>query len=114
MHVKDCDPSGFAWLNGDAEQSTLGYVRYGEEGDAPVIIMCNFTPVLREEFRVGVPLAGHWEEVLNTDSEIYDGGNRGNLGGVRSTDISHDGQHQSVQIVLPPLSVVVLRHVQSD
>ena len=113
LHVKDCDPSGFAWLNGDAEQSTLGYVRYGEEGDAPVIIMCNFTPVLREEFRVGVPLAGHWEEVLNTDSEIYGGGNRGNLGGVGSTDVPHDGQHQSVQIVLPPLSVVVLRHVQN-
>ena len=86
-------------------------MRHGNDGDAPVVIMCNFTPVLRECFRVGVPLAGHWEEVLNTDEEIYGGGNRGNLGGVGSTEIPYDGQTQSVEIVLPPLSVVVLHHV---
>ncbi|SLN38738.1 1,4-alpha-glucan branching enzyme GlgB [Pseudooctadecabacter jejudonensis] len=110
LHVKDCDPDGFAWLNGDAGQSTLGYVRYGHDGDAPVVIMCNFTPVLRQDFALGVPKAGRWDEVLNTDSEIYGGGNRGNMGGVHSTPEPRDGHDTSVSIVLPPLSVVVLRH----
>ena len=109
LHVKDCNHDGFRWLNGDPQQSTLGYVRYGNDGDAPVVVMCNFTPVMREGFRVGVPVAGHWEEVLNTDSAIYGGGNRGNLGGVDSTDTPADGQDHSVQLALPPLSVVVMR-----
>jgi len=112
LHVKDCDPSGFAWLNGDADQSTLGYMRFGADGDAPVVIMCNFTPVLREGFEIGVPLAGQWDEVLNTDSDIYGGGNRGNMGGVQSRPQPRDDQDNSVQIVLPPLSVVVLRHTK--
>ena len=109
LHVKDCDPDGFQWLNGDAAQSTMGYLRLGSDGDVPVVVTCNFTPVLRDNFRVGVPKAGHWEEVLNTDSETYGGGNRGNLGGVESTAMAADGQDNSIQLVLPPLSVVVLR-----
>ncbi|WP_108814060.1 1,4-alpha-glucan branching protein GlgB [Loktanella sp. Alg231-35] len=109
LHVMDCEADGFQWLNGDAAQSTMGYMRMGAKGDPPVIVMCNFTPVTRSEFRVGVPLAGHWEEVLNTDAAAYGGGNRGNLGGVDSVPEAADGQEQSVQLVLPPLSVVVLR-----
>ncbi|WP_425100260.1 1,4-alpha-glucan branching protein GlgB [Tropicibacter sp. S64] len=109
LHVNDCQPEGFEWLNGDPQQSTLGYIRFGRSGDAPVVVMCNFTPVMREGFRIGVPRAGHWEEVLNTDSEIYGGGNRGNLGGVASTDEPCDGKAHSVSLTLPPLSVVVLR-----
>ncbi|MFZ7091521.1 1,4-alpha-glucan branching protein GlgB [Primorskyibacter sp. 2E233] len=109
LHVKDCLPDGFAWLNGDADQSTLGFIRYGEKGDAPVVVMCNFTPVLREGFRIGVPEMGHWEEVLNTDSELYGGGNRGNLGGLTAEKIACDGQEASVQMTLAPLATVVLR-----
>ena len=109
LHVKDCDPSGFKWLNGDPLQSTLGYARYGDDGDAPVVVMCNFTPVLREGFRVGVPRSGHWEEVLNTDSELYGGGNCGNLGGLDSQPVPCDGEDNSVELTLPPLSVVILR-----
>lgn len=109
LHAKDCDPDGFSWLNGDPAQSTLGYVRYGDMDDAPVVVMCNFTPVERSSFRLGVPQAGFWEEVLNTDAEIYGGGNRGNFGGVETTDITADGLAQSLEMTLPPLSVVVLR-----
>ena len=110
LHVKDCEPDGFAWLNGDAAQSTLGYVRFGAANDPSVVVMCNFTPVERSGFRLGVPDGGFWEEALNTDAEIYGGANRGNLGGVASEDVAADGQIQSVTITLPPLSVVVLRH----
>ncbi len=109
LHVKDCEPSGFKWMNSDPLHSTLGYVRMGGDNDPPVVVMCNFTPVLRDGLRVGVPQDGHWDEVLNTDSALYGGGNRGNLGGLDSQPESCDGEENSVQLTLPPLSVVVLR-----
>lgn len=109
LYVNDCMPEGFAWLNNDPSQSTMGFVRYGGPKDAPVVVMCNFTPVERIDFRAGVPEQGFWEEVLNSDAEIYGGGNRGNLGGVNSESIQADGHAQSVRLTLPPLSVVVLR-----
>lgn len=109
LHVKDCMPEGFAWLSKDAAQSTLSYVRYGADGDAPIVIMCNFTPVERLDFRLGVPEAGFWEEALNTDAAIYGGENRGNIGGQSTTDIAIDGHQQSLTLTLPPLSVVILK-----
>ena len=114
LHVKDCEPDGFCWLNGDPDQSTLGYARFGAEGDAPVVVMCNFTPVLRDNFRVGVPAPGQWEEAINTDSALYGGGNFGNLGAVQTEHIPCDGQPHSVTLTLPPLSVVVIRHKQTN
>lgn len=109
LHVGDCVPEGFAWISNDPSQSTLGFVRYGNKDDAPVVVMCNFTPVERLDFRIGVPSAGVWEEVLNTDAEIYGGGNRGNLGSVTTQATPCDGHGQSVTLTLPPLSTVVLR-----
>lgn len=109
LHVKDCDASGFAWLHNDPTQSTIGFLRYGSDDDEPVLIMCNFTPVERNGFRIGVPLAGFWKERLNTDAGIYGGGNRGNLGGCTSQDVPADGHNQSITLTLPPLSVVVLQ-----
>lgn len=109
LHVNDCVPEGFAWLNNDPTQSTMGFARFGAKGDAPVVVMCNFTPIERLDFRVGVPELGFWEEVLNSDAEIYGGGNRGNLGGGDAAAIAADGHAQSVVLTVPPLSVVVLR-----
>ena len=109
LHAKDCLPDGFGWLSNDPSQSTIAFARYGDDGDAPVVVVCNFTPVERLDFRVGVPEQGFWEEVLNTDADIYGGGNRGNLGGGASEDIATDGHAQSIALTLPPLAVVVLR-----
>lgn len=109
LHVNDCTPDGFAWICNDPVQSTLGFARFGNDGDAPVVVMCNFTPIERVSFRIGVPSAGIWEEVLNTDAEIYGGGNRGNLGHVTAQDVACDGHAQSVVLTVPPLSTVVLR-----
>ena len=109
LHAKDCTPDGFSWLHNDPAQSTIGFARFGEDTDAPVVIVCNFTPVERLNYRVGVPASGFWEEVLNTDAEIYGGGNRGNLGGQTADDMPADQHAQSVTLTLPPLSVVVLR-----
>ena len=109
LHVKDCDPDGFRWLASDAEQSVLAYARLGGPGDPPVVAICNFTPVERSNFRIGVPLAGRWDEVLNTDAAIYGGGGRGNLGGVDAEPAPHGDQPASMSVTLPPLAVVIFR-----
>ncbi len=109
LHVKDCEAAGFQWISNDPSQSTIAFLRRGNAGDAPVVVVCNFTPVTREGFQVGVPEAGFWEEVLNTDAAVYGGDNRGNLGGCTTENSPADGQAQSIRLTLPPLSVVVLR-----
>jgi len=107
LHLKDCEADGFAWLCNDPTQSVTGYLRKGAAGEADIVVICNFTPVERSGFEVGLPHAGHWDEVLNTDAAIYGGGNRGNLGGC-ATHATTDGQ--AIAVTLPPLSVVVFRH----
>ena len=108
LHRRDCDPSGFAWIANDPEHSLSAFVRYGEEGDAPVMVVCNFTPVERR-WHIGAPAAGTWEEVLNTDAEGYGGGNRGNQGTVHTIGDARDGHAQSVNIIVPPLATVMFR-----
>ena len=107
LHVKDCTHDGFEWINcNDAENSTLSFVRHGNAGDLPVVVACNFTPIERTHFKIGVPEAGHWLEVLNSDAENYGGENRGNLGEVNADDAGWHGQKASISITLPPLSVL--------
>ena len=114
LHVKDCDHDGFQWIDGgDAENSTLSYIRRGGPKDAPVVVICNFTPIERSDFRLGVPGLGKWAEILNTDAAVYGGGNRGNLGGVEAEAVPHCGQPASIQITLPPLSVLIFSATQS-
>ena len=112
LHVKDCTADGFTWLHNDPAQSVLAFIRNGNAGDAPVVVVCNFTPVERSDYRIGLPQGGVWEEALNTDADVYGGGNRGNLGGVTTEDIAANGQALSASLTLPPLSVIVLRHTQ--
>ncbi|MBW7921899.1 MAG: 1,4-alpha-glucan branching protein GlgB [Rubellimicrobium sp.] len=109
LHVRDCDGAGFRWISyDDAESSCLAWARLGGDGDAPVIVAVNFTPVERN-WRIGAPQPGFWEEVLNTDAAIYGGGNRGNMGG-RQTDAQPcHGEAQSFEAVLPPLAAVFFR-----
>ncbi|MEL6750847.1 MAG: 1,4-alpha-glucan branching protein GlgB [Pseudomonadota bacterium] len=109
LHVKDCEADGFAWICNDPAQSIIGFLRKGSEGDADILVVCNFTPVERTGFRIGVPHAGVWREVLNTDAEVYGGENRGNLGGGETQTEPADGYAQSLTLTLPPLSVVAFR-----
>ena len=113
LHVNDCKPAGFAWVKTDAAQSVLAYLRHGDAGDDPVLVVCNFTPVLRQSVRVGVPDAGFWLEILNSDAEVYGGLNNGNFGGVSTDDIASDGQPVSLDLTLPPLSTIVLQLQQN-
>ena len=85
LYELDCQPEGFAWIDcSDAVQSTLVYLRRGRAPGDVVVVACNFTPVPRHGFRVGVPAAGWWHELLNSDAEPYGGSGQGNLGGVSS------------------------------
>jgi 1,4-alpha-glucan branching enzyme len=110
LSERDYDEDGFFWIDcTDAEQSVLSFVRQTQDGTRQLLVAMNLTPVPRGPYRVGVPRAGRWHEVLNTDAAVYGGGNVGNLGGVQSAEIPCHGQANSVELMLPPLSVVVFR-----
>ncbi len=109
LHVNDCRPEGFDWIeSNDAGAGVYSWVRKGREGDKPVVAVINMTP-LERSYRLGLPQAGKWREILNTDAEAYGGGNRGNLGGVTTERTPWHGQTQSALVTLPPLSAVYLQ-----
>jgi 1,4-alpha-glucan branching enzyme len=111
----DFDSVGFRWIDADdAWNSVLSYVRRadGRSGGAEeeLLIICNFTPLVRSNYRVGVPHVGRWRELLNSDAEVYGGSGVGNLGGVESTPVPFHGHPHSVNLTLPPLGMLVLKH----
>ena len=110
LHRGDCDPAGFAWIDcNDSDQSTLSFVRLEPGGEEMTAIVCNFTPVPRLGFRVGLPKAGRWAEVLNGDAAVYGGSGMGNLGAVDATATPAHGYPASMTITLPPLAAVAFR-----
>jgi 1,4-alpha-glucan branching enzyme len=111
FHARDTEPGGFVWIDGsDAEHSVLSFLRVGDAEHKPVLVVMNFTPVVRYDYVVGVPMDGVWEEVLNTDSETYGGSGVGNLGRVQANAaIRMHGQPCSVPLALPPLAAVCFR-----
>ncbi len=107
LHRRDARSDGFDWIEVDnGDESTYAWVRYGDDDAAPVLVVCNFTPVERRDRRVGVPAAGRWKELLNTDAEAYGGGGRGNMGGKDSEPVASHGRANSISITLPPLSTL--------
>ena len=111
LHALDGDAAGFQWLEAnDAEQSLFAWLRRGNEQDPPVAVVCNFTPVERRDWRLGLPLGGRWREALNSDAAIYGGGGRGNLGAVQATAGGHQGQPFTAAVTLPPLSTLMFVH----
>lgn len=108
LYRLDAEAEGFLWLRNDPERSILAWMRRGDDDDLPVVVICNLTPVERADIRLGVPVAGFWREVLNSDAAIYGGGGCGNLGGVRADPQPMDDQPASIGLVLPALSVLVL------
>jgi 1,4-alpha-glucan branching enzyme len=110
LHVRDCLASGFRWLIGDDRaNSVFAFLRLGEADQAPVLVVCNMTPVPRHGYRVGVPRAGRWREVANTDSRFYGGTDLGNEGEVRALPQPSHGEAHSILLTLPPLATVMLR-----
>ena len=110
LHAKDCDPDGFKFVEAnDAEQSTITYMRLGFGNDPPVLVAFNFTPVVRRNYRLGVPRGGEWVEILNSDAPIYGGSGQGNFGRLETVPIGSHGQPYSLTVTLPPLGMVLFR-----
>jgi 1,4-alpha-glucan branching enzyme len=112
LHERDFTHEGFEWLEGnDAAQSVVVFLRRAAPADGPMLLIaCNFTPVPRQNYVVGVPEDGYWREVLNSDARLYGGGGWGNLGGVPATPVPAKGRRRSITLTLPALSTLVLRH----
>lgn len=111
LHASDCDGGGFHWIVGDdAANSVFAYVRGLQDERAPIIAVCNFTPVPRHGYRIGAPRIGRWREVLNTDSHYYGGSGIGNAGELEASRQPSHGQPFSLTLTLPPLATVWLRY----
>ncbi|MEM6594865.1 MAG: 1,4-alpha-glucan branching protein GlgB [Pseudomonadota bacterium] len=110
LYELDVTPEGFQWIDGgNAADSVVSWVRHGDEGSAPVLVVTNFTPVPRPGYRIGVPQAGHWDEVLNTDAALYGGSDTGTPGGAQAQDIPAHGCDHSIEITVPPLASVYFK-----
>jgi len=109
----DFEWAGFEWLEvNDAASSVLAFLRRGKNPDDCVVVICNFTPVARDGYRVGVPQLGFYREILNTDSGYYEGSGAGNQGGVRAEPIPWSNRPYSVALRLPPLAAVYFKCVR--
>nr|WP_210257845.1 1,4-alpha-glucan branching protein GlgB [Xanthobacter sp. SG618] len=110
LHALDDRPEGFRWIVGDdRENSVLAFLRLAPDA-APVLAVINLTPVPRQGYRIGVPAAGRWREVLNSDAPLYGGSGMGNYGGVETREEPAHGEGQSLDLTLPPLSTLLFVH----
>ncbi len=112
LHARDCEGEGFRWIVvDDAAQSVTAWLRLGGPDDPPVVVVCNFTPVARVGYRLGLPRAGRWLEIFNSDAGEYGGSGLGNLGEILAVPNPSHGLEASAEVVLPPLSTLYfLRH----
>ena len=110
LHDSDFDPAGFRWIDcHDNENSVISFLRAARHQRSFIAAIFNFTPVPRNEYRIGVPEAGFWAELLNSDSSVYGGSNVGNQGGVHSDPIARHGFDHSISLTLPPLGCLLLK-----
>ena len=111
LHAADCDPAGFEWVDsGDSESSTVSWLRKAPEAERAVLAVCNFTPIPRSGYRVGVPAGGIWREILNSDSSHYGGSGMGNAGGFEAESVPFHDRPFSLLLTLPPLGICFFRH----
>jgi 1,4-alpha-glucan branching enzyme len=109
LHELDTDPQGFEWIEAnDSDNSIFAWFRRGRAHERPVVVVTNFTPVPRQEYRVGVPYPGWYREILNTDAALYGGSNMGNAGGAMAQEVPAHGRPWSLPLVLPPLATMYL------
>jgi 1,4-alpha-glucan branching enzyme len=108
LYRLDCDPEGFSWIDAaNGNESVLSYVRRGRDPHELAVIVCNFTPVPRHDYRIGVPRAGRYLERINTDAQVYGGGGIGNGGEVHADAHPMHGHPHSLCLQLPPLGVLI-------
>jgi 1,4-alpha-glucan branching enzyme len=111
MYELDFNAEGFEWMDfHNWEQSIISFIRKGKSTDEIILVVCNFTPIPRYNYRVGVPQGGFWEEVLNSDAKIYHGSGHGNTGGVEASPVPAHGRYHSLSLTLPPLGVIFFKN----
>ncbi len=109
LHDMDFDSDGFEWIDAnDFENSVVSFMRKSYKNGL-IIVVCNFTPVVRKGYRIGVPVSGIWKELLNSDAEIYGGSGQGNLGKIETTPHPLHGKPHSLNLTLPPLGILFLK-----
>ena len=110
LHEKDFEAQGFEWIDfHDAERSMISFLRRGGLHEETILVVCNFTPVPRYAYRVGVPEGSTWTEILNSNATLYGGTGQGNMGRVEAQKISFQEQPYSLSLILPPLSILFLK-----
>jgi len=110
LHELDFDPAGFEWIDfNDVNHSIVSYLRRGSSTPDVILVVCNFTPVAHGDYRVGVPFAGPWKELLNSDAKEYGGRGLGNLGALEAVPEPIHGRSHSLRLTLPPLGVLVFK-----
>jgi len=110
LYAHDCEPEGFRWIvPNDRDQSVFAWLRFGAARDRPVAVLCNFTPVPRHGYRIGLPAAGIWREIFNSDSPAYGGSGQGNLGRVTARESPSHGFPASAEVTIPPLATVMFQ-----
>jgi 1,4-alpha-glucan branching enzyme len=110
LHEMDFNPAGFEWVDcKDSQRSIISFLRCGRNSNERLLFVCNFTPVIRENYRVGVPLDCYWKEMLNSDASLYGGSGQGNFGGLQAAPLPIHGRPFSLNTTLPPLGIVVFQ-----
>ena len=115
LHELDVDPTGFEWVDcTDWEKSIISFLRKGKTTGDYLLVVCNFTPVIRYDYRVGVPTGGYWKEVLNSDAGEYGGSGHGNLGGINAMPVPYHGRYHSFSLIVPPLGIIFFKNEEHD
>jgi 1,4-alpha-glucan branching enzyme len=115
LHEMDFEGAGFSWIDcNDADSSVISFIRRARDPEDFVVAVLNWTPVVRYDYRIGVPAPGFYRELINTDAGWYGGSNFGNEGGVRSDPIPAHGYAQSIALSLPPLAGLLLKPIRTS
>jgi 1,4-alpha-glucan branching enzyme len=110
LYEVDFSPPGFEWIDcNDNESSVISLIRRAADPGDWVVVVLNWTPIVRQGYRVGVPEAGYYAEILNSDASVYGGSNVGNEGGLSTEPVAAHGHLHSLNLTLPPLAAIVLR-----
>jgi 1,4-alpha-glucan branching enzyme len=113
LYERDFEPAGFEWIDcNDAQRSIVSLLRYGKNRQRQVVVVCNFTPVPRHNYRIGVPSGGTWKEVLNSDAPLYGGSGQGNLGTIEASPHPKHGRPYSLNVTAPPLAAVFFQKAE--